>query len=383
MQLRPYILLAAALLPLGLAHAQTPSAAQPVAVITSEKASFTLRTLTDKLDHPWSLAVMPDGRLLVTERSGNLRIVSSQGQLSAPLTGVPRVFNQGQGGLLDVVLDPGFASNQTIYFSYAEPEGKKAGTSVARAILTESGIKDTTIIFRQLPKVEASNHFGSRLAFATDGTLFIGLGERFDYRDKAQALDSHLGKVVRINKDGSIPSTNPYAASSEASPLKEIWSYGHRNIQGAAIHPQTGELWISEHGPKGGDEINIPRPGKNYGWPKASYGSNYNLTPIPDEHAAQGFEEPIYSWNPSIAPSGMMFYGGSAFPQWRNNLFVGALAGEHLVRLELGGKNVVHEERLLGELGARIRDVRQSPSGSIYVLTDEENGRIIEMAPAR
>lgn len=376
-----HILLASTLLSLAVpAYAQTPTPAVPVNIIKSEKAQFTIQTITNKLENPWALAVLPEGRLLVTERPGRMRIVSTQGQLSAPLANLPRVFNDGQGGLLDVILDPDFASNKTIYFSYAEAEGKKAGTTVAKAELTETSLQNVQIIFRQQPRVEGGNHFGSRLAIAPDGKLFIGLGVRFNYAEKAQTLDNHMGKVVRINTDASVPSDNPYTATT--ANLPEIWSHGHRNIQGAAIHPQTGQLWVHEHGPKGGDEINIPQPGKNYGWPKASYGSHYSMLPIPDEHAGKGFEEPAHSWNPSIAPSGMMFYTGAMFPQWKNNLFVGALAGQHVARLEMAGKKVMHEERLLTTLDARIRDVRQATDGSIYLLTDEDNGRILRLVVA-
>jgi aldose sugar dehydrogenase len=307
-----------------------------------------------------------------------MRIVTQDGKLSAPLTGVPKVLNEGQGGLLDVILDPAFDKTKLIYFSYAEPEAGKAGTAVARARLTDTALEEVRVIFRQQPKVGGGNHFGSRLAFARDGTLFIGLGERFNHSDRAQTLDNHLGKVVRINSDGTVPPDNPFIKTKDALP--EIWSYGHRNIQGMAVHPVTGEVWIHEHGPRGGDEINIPKAGKNYGWPEASYGSHYSMVPIPDEHASRGFVEPIHYWTPSIAPAGMAFYTAARFPAWKNSLFLGALAKQYLTRVMLNGEKVTGEEKLLEALDERIRDVRQSPDGYIYVLTDSEDGKVVRVS---
>jgi aldose sugar dehydrogenase len=335
-----------------------------------------IEVIASGLNHPWGMAFLPNGQLLVTERVGRLRIISTDGNISKPLKGVPAVLSKGQGGLLDVVLDPDFSNNRIIYLSYAEPQLNKAGTAVAKAKLVNTALENVEVIFRQHPRTEGANHFGSQLVFAPDGNLFITLGDRFDYMDEAQQVDNHLGKVVRIKRNGSAPRNNPFAKNSEAMP--EIWSYGHRHIQGAAIHPESGKLWIHEHGPRGGDEINIPEPGKNYGWPKASYGIHYWLAPIKDEHAEQGFEEPIYYWTPSIAPSGMLFYTGELFPEWRNNLFIGALAGRHLVRLVIKDNKILREEKLLKD-SARIRDVAQGPEGAIYLLTDEENGKLLKL----
>ncbi len=342
------------------------------------QTEFDVQLVADKLQFPWGMAFMPDGTALVTERIGQLRMITPDGRVSAPIKGVPAVFAQQQGGLLDVALDPEFAKNRLIYLSYAEPEGAKAGTAVARAELIDGRLEKLQVIFRQLPKTVGAVHFGSRLAFAPDGNLFITLGDRGDYMDEAQRLDNYFGKIIRIRPDGSVPTDNPFVKDSQAKP--EIWSYGHRSVQGAAIHPKTGELWIHEHGPKGGDEINIPKPGKNYGWPKANYGSHYSGAPIKDEHTEQGFEEPIYYWTPSIAPSGMIFYTGNQFPGWRDNLFVGALAGRHLSRLSTDGKRILGEEQLLTQT-VRFRDVEQGPDGALYVLTDEENGKLLKLVP--
>jgi glucose/arabinose dehydrogenase len=345
----------------------------------ADNQKFSVEVVAKGLNHPWGLAFLPDGRMLVSERSGNIRLISTQGEISEPLAGVPRVHHQGQGGLLGVAIDPDFSMNRAVYFSYSEPEGSLSGTAVARAVLMEDGLKDVQVIFRQQPKVKGDGHYGSRLVFAKDGTLFITLGERQHYADQSQLLSSHMGKVVRIHKDGNIPSDNPYSNSKEAKP--EIWSYGHRNIQGAALHPATGKLWLHEHGPRGGDEVNIAEATKNYGWPKACYGSHYSGEDIPDAHAPHGYVEPVYHWSPSIAPSGMAFYTGGVFPQWQNSLLVGALAGEYLARLELEGEKVRHEEKLLTGMGKRIRDVVQGPDGLVYLLTDEENGHVLRLVP--
>ncbi len=345
----------------------------------SSAGALNVATVAQGLEHPWSLALLPDGRMLVTERPGRMRLVAQDGALSAPLEGVPAVYAQGQGGLLDVALDPRFSENRTVYFSYAEEAGGKAGTAVAKAVLGETGLSDISVIFRQQPKVEGRNHWGSRLVFARDGTLFVTLGDRFDYEDKAQDLSTHLGKVVRIRTDGGSPPDNPFNGRKGALP--EIWSYGHRNMQGAALHPQTGALWTAEHGPRGGDEINVTEAGRNYGWPEASYGSHYSMLPIPDGHAGRGFTEPAHHWTPSISPSGMLFYTGERFPDWKGDLFTGALNGMALIRLEVEDGKVVKEERLLRALEERIRDVRQGPDGSIYLLTDSDEGRIVRVEP--
>lgn len=344
----------------------------------SIQSGFETKLITRGLQSPWGMAFMPDGNILVTERGGQLRIIYPNGHMSEPIKGVPPVYNKQQGGLLDVALDPDFSKNRFIYLSYAEPEGSKASTAVARATLFNNSLGKLQVIFRQLPKTEGGLHFGSRLAFAPDGNLFITLGDRGDYMDEAQRLNNYFGKIIRIRPDGSVPANNPFANHPQAKP--EIWSYGHRSVQGAAIHPNTGELWIHEHGPRGGDEINIPQPGKNYGWPKASYGSHYNLIPIKDEHAEQGFEEPIYFWTPSIAPSGMVFYTGNLFPEWHGNLFIGALAGRRISRLSTGNKKILDEEQLL-MYTTRFRDVEQSPDGALYLLTDEEDGKLLKLIP--
>jgi glucose/arabinose dehydrogenase len=319
--------------------------------------------------------------MLVTERPGRVRIVARDGTLSAPLGGVPRVEVGGQGGLLDVALAPDFATSRTIYLSYSEP-GRlgAAGTTVARARLGETGLEGATPIFQQTPKVRSGVHFGSRLVFARDGHLFITTGER-GRRDDSQDLDRHLGKVIRVRPDGSVPTDNPFVNRRGAQP--EIWSYGHRNLQGAALHPETGQLWTVEHGAQGGDEVNVPRAGRNYGWPVITYGRDYSGAAIGDGTTKAGMEQPVHYWDPSIAPSGMVFYTGDRFPEWRGNLFVGSLKFQVLVRLVLDGERVVREERLLQGLGGRVRDVRQGPDGFLYLLTDEGDGRILRLEPGR
>ena len=281
--------------------------------------------------------------------------------------------------MLDVLVDPNFETNQTIYLSYSEPGNfGAAGTAVARATLGENGLANLSVIFEQSPKVVGPNHFGSRLQFDSTGALLVGLGERFNFMDESQKLNNHLGKVVRILPDGGIPSDNPYVGNPDALP--EIWSYGHRNIQGMAVHPITGDIYVHEHGPAGGDEVNRPEPGANYGWPLASYGEHYWGDPIPDDHEGQGFVEPLHYWTPSIAPSGMTFYSGDEFPHWRGNLFVGALAKRHLARLVFEGDTVVEEEQLLLERDERFRAVEQGPDGALYVLTDDqEAGSLLKL----
>jgi len=319
--------------------------------------------------------------MLVTERPGRLRIATRNGVLSAPLTGVPAVAAAGQGGLLDVALDPGFATNALIYLSFAEPgDGGTAGTSVARGRLADAGLEDVVVIYRQTPKLKGGGHFGSRLVFGRDGTLFITQGDRQDYRDKAQDLSQGQGKIVRINPDGSVPADNPFVGRDGALPV--IWSYGHRNLQGAALHPETGRLWTVEHGPQGGDELNHPEAGKNYGWPVISYGLEYSGGGIGEGSAKEGMEQPVYFWDPVIAASGLQFYTGDAYPGWKGSLFVGSLQPGALVRLELSDGRVVREERYLGELAERIRDVQQGPDGLLYLLTDSPNGRVLRVVPA-
>ena len=342
-------------------------------VLNSETGEIKIETVAADLDRPWGLAFLPDGRMLVTEKRGRLRIVSKDGTKSEPLAGVPKVDAGGQGGLMDVVLDPKFDENQLIYLSYAESGEGGNGTAVARGKLGESGLDDVQVIFRQHPKVKGDLHYGSRLAFSPDGKLFITLGDRFKF-DPAQDLGSHIGKVVRINSDGSVPEDNPFVTQTDALP--EIWSYGHRNAQGAAIHPETGKLWENEFGPLGGDELNIPEAGKNYGWPMVSWGKNYNGIDIPDPPTHPEFADAIYHWTPVISPSGMTFYTGDAIPAWKGDLLIGGLSYQALVRLTLDGEKVSAEERL--PLGGRIRDVKQGPDGAVYAI-DESNDQILRL----
>lgn len=344
--------------------------------LQTEKATLTLAPVAEDLEHPWGLAFLPGGRLLVTERAGRLRYVGTDGKKSAPLEGLPAIRVDGQGGLLDLVLDPDFTSNRRIYFSFNEPGADGSGTAVARAILGEQSLQQVEVIFRQQPKVKSGHHLGGRLVFGRDGQLFVTLGDRGGFRDSAQTLDTHIGKIIRIRPDGSVPADNPYVNTPGA--LDVVWSYGHRNIQGAALHPQTGLLWTHEHGPRGGDEINIARPGLNYGWPVITYGVEYTGGRI-GPPGKEGMEQPLHYWVPSIAPSGMAFYTGALIPAWQNHLLVGALKFQQLVRLELDGEQVRHEERI--DIGRRVRDVKQGPDGAIYLLTDHPDGEILRLSP--
>jgi glucose/arabinose dehydrogenase len=365
-----------------MAHARITRAPAPE---TSPKV--TVETYASGLSNPWAFQFLPDGRILVNEVRGRMRIVEKDGRVSAPLGGVPPVVASGQGGLLDLALAPDFATTRHIYFTFSEPRGNgRNGTAVARARLVLGGsssgagrIKDVTVIFRQKPDYASSMHFGSRLAFARDGTMFVTLGERSSAPDEAQNPANHFGKVIHINQDGSPAAGNPRLQGW----APEVWSIGHRNPQSAAIHPVTGKLWTVEHGARGGDEVNIPQAGKNYGWPVISYGRHYSGMRIGVGNRKAGLEQPIYYWDPSIAPCGMAFYTGDLVPAWKGSLFVGALAGSHLERLVLDGDEVVAEERLLTNLGERIRDVRQGPDGAIYVVTDSSRGRILRLGPAR
>lgn len=374
------LLLAAAFAACGRRPAPVNGAGQQSPTPASTPGVVTVETVARGLEHPWGLAFLPDGRMLVTERPGRLRIVSANGTLSPPLAGVPAVAASGQGGLLDVALDPAFDTNALVYLSFAEPgAGGTAGTSVARGRLTEAGLQDVEVIYRQEPKLRGGGHFGSRLVFGTDGTLFVTQGDRQDYREKAQDLAQGQGKIVRINRDGSVPSDNPFVGRDGALPV--IWSYGHRNLQGAARHPETGQLWTVEHGPAGGDELNHPEAGKNYGWPVISYGLEYSGGKIGEGAAKEGMEQPVYFWDPVIAASGLLFYTGDRYPGWQGNLFVGSMTPGALVRLELADGRVAHEERYLGELQERIRDVEQGPDGLLYLLTDSPNGRVLRVVP--
>ena len=373
------LMLAAALLSAALVA--LPVSARDL-IVRTEAGNVKVVEVASGLQNPWSLAFLPDGRMLVTERPGRLRLVGADGTVSAPIEGVPTVHARGQGGLLDVALGPNFVEDGLIVFAYAEPTERGARTAVARARLDIEGLRlhDVRRIFAQDEDPAGNHHWGSRLVFAPDGTLFVTLGDRFRPRERAQALDSHLGKVVRITLDGGVPTDNPFATRAGARP--EIWSYGHRNVQGAALHPQTGELWTHEHGPQGGDEVNRTRAGLNYGWPEVTYGREYVTgRKIGEAETRADVEPPVLQWTPSIAPSGMAFYSGDVFPAWKGSLFVGSLKFQILARLELDGGRVVHEERLLGELGRRIRDVRQGPDGHLW-LVDETEGRILRLDPA-
>jgi glucose/arabinose dehydrogenase len=335
------------------------------------------------LDHPWGMAFLPsferDGRVLVTERSGRMRLLNTRNGTGTVLEGLPPVDARGQGGLLDVVLHPQFADNAWVYWSYAEPDALGGNsTAVARGRLDGTRLRDVQVIFRQAPKFASTYHFGSRLVFARDGRLFVTLGDRNARRDDAQVLSNHHGKIVRIEADGSVPRDNPFVGHASARP--EIWSYGHRNVQGAALHPATGELWTHEHGPQGGDEVNVAEAGKNYGWPVITYGAEYGSgRKIGEGTHREGMEQPLTHWVPSIAPSGMAFVTGNRYAGWQGSLVVGALRGQLLVRLQLEGRKVVRQERLLTGLGERIRDVRQGPDGWLYLLTDSDEGRLLRL----
>lgn len=338
------------------------------------------------LEHPWAVAFINDGRMLVTERPGRLRLVQSGGEIGAPIEGLPKIDAGGQGGLLDVIVDSRFADNRMIYFCYSEPGSSGNSTALASARLSEDGrrLEQLKPLFSQRPKISSSAHFGCRIVESTDGTLFLTMGDRFSHRDEAQNLGNHIGKIVRLRKDGSVPPDNPFAGKHatgrKAQP--EIWSYGHRNAQGAVLGPD-GKLWMNEHGAQGGDEINIAEAGKNYGWPVISHGVNYGGGKIGEGLSAkEGMEQPLHHWTPSIAPSGMAFLRSDRYGKaWQGNLFVGALKFKYLARLELRDGKVVREEKLLRNLDRRIRDVREGPDGLLYILTDESNGQLIRLRP--
>ncbi len=352
----------------------------------AQPAATPLRTtvVAKGLDNPWSLAFLPDfeetGRMLVTEKPGTMRIVGTDGKLSAPIIGVPPVVARGQGGLLDVTLHPKFTDNQLVYWSYSEAAQSGSGnsTAVARGRLDAAAgaLRDVKVVFRQTPKVASNMHFGSRLVFDREGRLFITLGDRGSRRDDAQTLDNHHGKIVRITDDGGVPPDNPFVETAGALP--EIWSYGHRNVQGAALHPATGMLWADEHGPQGGDELNIPQEGGNHGWPVITYGREYGTgTKIGAGTAREGIVAPITHWVPSIAPSGLAFVTSDRHAAWKGQALVGSLKFGQLVRLEPDGSKVVREHR--HDAGARVRDVRQGPDGHLYLLTDD--GELLRIEP--
>ncbi|MBK8188151.1 MAG: PQQ-dependent sugar dehydrogenase [Cellvibrio sp.] len=344
--------------------------------VKTERYEITIKPVATGLQNPWGLTQLPDGNFLVTERTGTMRIVSAAGKIGEPISGLPTIEVKGQGGLLDVTLAPDFSTSQKIYFSYTEPANGGNSTAVSYGVLKNNRLENVTRVFSQQPKVDSSAHFGSRLIWRKDGTLFITLGDRYERKDEAQTLNTHHGKVVRINADGSVPKDNPFVNTPNALP--EIWSYGHRNMQGGAINPTTGELWSGEHGPQGGDEINIDRAGKNYGWPVITYGENYGGGKIGDGITSKsGMEQPLHYWVPSIATAGFIFYTGSQFPEWNNNIILGALNGKTLVRLVTDGDKIIHEERLFSkELDQRIRSVAQATDGTIYFITDDPKGSL-------
>ena len=349
-------------------------------IVRTDEHSVRVHTLVQGLEHPWGMAFLPDGRILITEREGRLRIVRDGRLDPNPVTGLPAIAPNGQGGLLDVALHPQFAQNGWIYLSYSARGPEGYGTEVTRARLVQNRLEDVQTIFRMQPKVGGGRHFGSRLVFDRQGLLYVTLGDRGD-QDRAQRLDEHLGKIVRIHDDGRVPQDNPFRTQAGARP--EIFSLGNRNVQGAALHPQTGELWAHEHGPQGGDELNVIRAGANYGWPVVTYGRNYGIgTKIGEGTQKSGMTSPLHHWVPSIAPSGMTFYTGDRFPNWRGDIFVGALRDEMLVRLRMKGENVIKEERLLKGVLGRIRAVNQGPDGYLYLLTDETNGVLARLEPA-
>lgn len=358
--------------PQGEALRNAPSPEQPTRVITE--------TIATGLDQPWGLAVLPDGEMLVTERSGAVRLVTVDGALTDPVRGLPDTVAEGQGGRMDIVLDPDFSKNQLVYVSFVEAAAKGVRTAVVKARFEGQWFSEAKVIFRQEPALEGGEHFGSRLVFDRKGLLYVTLGERYR-RDQAQDLAGHLGKIVRLTREGAPAPGNPFLERAGARP--EIFTYGHRNVQGAALDPETGVLWTHEHGPRGGDEVNEIKAGLNYGWPKVTYGVDYSGVRISDLAEMEGMEGPHYVWVPSIAPSGMAFYQGDVFPDWNGDILVGALAGQMLVRLQRQGGKIIAEERLLTDLGHRIRDVEVDMDGRIFVLTDSGEGQILEVKPVK
>ena len=347
-------------------------------IVTSEKHNFTLETVVDGLEYPWSIEFLPDGRILVTEKLGRLRIIKD-GQLSAPVTGLPKVIAEGQGGLLDIALDPDYKNNQIIYLSYSAKGKGGIGTEIIKGKLVSNELKDTQVIFKLSQKSNTAHHFGSRLLFSKDGTLFITLGDRGE-KERAQDISDHAGSLIHINKDGSIPKDNPFIDIPNAKP--EIYTYGNRNMQGIAMHPETGDIWTIEHGPQGGDELNLMKPGVNYGWPVITYGVNYNSgTKIGEGTEKAGMAQPIHYWLPSIATSSLLFYTGDKFPNWKGNAFVSSLKFGQLARLEMQGNKVIKEERLINGAVGRIREVEQGLDGYMYIITDESNGKLYRIKP--
>ena len=349
--------------------------------VASSAGDLRLETVAKGLEHPWALAFLPDNRMLVTERPGRLRVVDRDGRISQPVGGVPRVAAAGQGGLLDVILDRDFARNRTIYLCFADPVSGGSRTTLSRARLNENAtqLSEVRPLFLQDGPLSRGQHFGCRIVQMPDGNLMLTTGDHYYARNEAQNLGNHIGKIVRIRPDGSVPPDNPFAGGGGAKP--EIWSYGHRNSQGAALHPTTGKLWMSEHGPAGGDEINIAEAGKNYGWPVIGYGKDYSGATIHESTHKEGMEQPVAHWTPVIAASGLAFYTGDLIPGWKGSLLAGGLRCNCVVRLQLDGDKVVRQERIA--IGERVRDVRVAADGAVWVATDSSNGSLLRIAPAK
>jgi glucose/arabinose dehydrogenase len=342
---------------------------------------YRIETVVEGLEHPWSIAFLPDGRMLVTERAGRLRLIEDGRLLDDPVSGVPEAFVRSQAGLFDVLLDPRYEENGWVYLSLAHGDARASGTRVVRGRLQGRALVDVEVIFDIQPPRDRPVHYGARMAFLGDGTLAIGLGDAFDYREEAQRLDNHTGTIVRIHPDGSVPEDNPFVGQEGARP--EIYSYGHRNVQGLVFDHETGRLWAHEHGPRGGDELNLVRAGRNYGWPVATFGVDYSGARISPWTSRPGMEDPVLHWTPSIAPAGMALYRGAQFPQWDGNLFVSALVAQEVRRLVLEGDRVVSQEALFGEIGARLRDVKVAPDGALFLLTDSPRGQVLRVSAPR
>lgn len=364
---------------LALGLSPVACSAEPAAVVTSEQAKFRVVEVAKGFDYPWSIEFLPDGDMLVAERNGTLKRVTPQGASTA-LTGVPAAFQERQGGYFDVVLHPQYAQNGLIYFAYAAGTADANGTVLARAKFQGTALTGVQTLFSASPTKKGGLHFGGRIIFLKDGTLMLSLGEGGRYKEDAQNLNGHFGKIVRLKDDGTVPADNPFFGQQGAKP--EIWSYGHRNVQGLALRPGTDQIWANEHGPKGGDELNLIQKGRNYGWPVITYGINYDGSIITNETARPGMEQPVVKWVPSIAPSSLAFYDGDKFPAWKGDAFVSALVLQHVRRIEFKGDQVTGQEELLTSMGERFRDVAEGPDGLIYLLTDSDEGRIVRLEPA-
>lgn len=347
--------------------------------VRTDAGDIEIHKIVENLDHPWGMAFLPDGRLLVTERAGTLRILEKDTTLSAPLSGTPEVFAQGQGGMLDVALHPNFAENNYVYLSFAEPGANNtASTALGRGKLVGNSVEDFEVIFRMEPKMEGPNHFGGRIVFTPENEIFLTLAERFK-GDPAQDLSNHLGTVVRLKEDGTPSEANP--SFDDTTALNEIWSYGHRNIESAALDPETGMLWVAEMGPMGGDELQPAEAGKNYGWPVVSWGDNYDGSEIPKPTTRPEFADAVIHWTPTISPSGMIFYNGDVFPEWKNSMMIGGLTSTGIVRVEVNNDQAQEVERI--PLSVRVRDVEQGPDGTIWAITDEDNGKVLQLKPIK